>query len=71
MMILLFNYMTQEEVFENIEKHSKKLKDYNIQIELLNNQDDLTSDENQSKLNYLMTQITEATEDIENLISKL
>jgi hypothetical protein len=63
--------MTQEEVFENIEKHSKKLKDYNIQIELLNNQDDLTSDENQSKLNYLMTQITEATEDIENLISKL
>jgi len=63
--------MTQEEIFEKIEDHSKKLKDYNLQIELLNNQDDLTSDENQSKLNYLMTQITEATEDIENLISKL
>jgi hypothetical protein len=63
--------MTQEEIFEKIEEHSKKLKDYNLQIELLNNQDDLTSDENQSKLNYLMTQITEATEDIENLISKL
>jgi len=29
------------------------------------------SDDNQSKLNYLMTQITEATEDIENLIAKL
>lgn len=63
--------MTQEEIFEKIEEHSKKLEDYNLQIELLNNQDDLMSDENQSKLNYLMTQITEATEDIENLIAKL
>lgn len=63
--------MTQEEIFEKIEEHGNKLKDYNLQIELLNNQDDLSNDENQSKLNYLMTQITEATEDIENLISKL
>jgi hypothetical protein len=63
--------MTQEEIFEKIEEHGNKLKDYNLQIELLNNQDDLSNDENQSKLNYLMTQITEATEDIENLISKI
>jgi hypothetical protein len=63
--------MTLEEINEGIENCNKRLDDYNIQIEALSNKEDLMSEEVQAQFHYLITEIENTTEDLEDLIKQI
>ena len=63
--------MESNESLDMLESYQKKLEDYALQLEAINNKEDITSEEMQSQMDYLMRMIDETTAELEALIPKL
>lgn len=63
--------MENKEPIDMLESYQKRLEDYALQLEAINNKEDTTSEEMQSQMDYLMRMIDETTAELEELIPKL
>lgn len=63
--------MTLEEINEGIETCNRKLTDYNIQMEALSNKEDLMSEDVQAQFDYLIREIENTAQELENLINQI
>jgi len=63
--------MTQEEITEKLESYQKQMEDYNLQIETLSRDENISDPDKEMQFHYLMGKIDIISEEIENLISKL
>lgn len=63
--------MENNESLDILESYTKKLEDYALQIEAISTNADITSEEAQSQVDYIMRMIDEITEELEALIPKL
>ena len=62
--------MTQEEINEKIEVCQKKLDDYNVQLQILSNKEEV-SEEDQTQFDHILKQIELITEEIESLLDMI
>ena len=63
--------MSLDKINEEIASYEKQLEDFTLQLDILNNQDDLSSEESVSKMNYILQKIEVITGEIEKLITQI
>lgn len=63
--------MNQDEINEKIEACQKRLTDFNLQLEILSQKDDISDDDSQAQFDYIIKQIESITSELDSLIDIL
>jgi hypothetical protein len=63
--------MNQDEINEKIEACQKRLTDFNLQLEILSQKDDISDDDSQAQFDYIIRQIESITSELDSLIDIL
>lgn len=63
--------MNQDEINEKIEACQKRLADFSLQLEVLSQKDDISDDDYQAQLDYIIRQIESITSELDSLIDIL
>jgi exonuclease VII small subunit len=63
--------MNQDEINEKIEACQKRLTDFNLQLEILSQKDDISDDDSQAQFDHIIKQIESITSELDSLIDIL